>query len=369
MAKKLVRGITDVKTINNQDYDTNNVNDLLSDGQYNYIHRKKGENEEYHNLTDNIKTISSDNTELLSVTNNNKTTNTATLHPKHDAQKEQVLESTRDTITINHGTNGTDEKTTVDTNPKKVLEHEKLKTGDGLTTSFNTDETTIRFKATRKPPETNLNTLSEGVIRGNGFSIDQVPSGNQGNSAAYVTINTSEDRKVQFYIREGGSEADKIRLCYRFIKNDVATQWKEMTVDSDELLKQLGQKQDTLVAGSGITIQGNTISATGGGAPVEGASISIQDFSTNDFIAVKQVVTSEQNILTTYSFMCSKAEIVLTGELKQQLEEFVLYRSISNGALTITYDGTNVKIINSAPSETVAQEGIFTFYSRGVQPS
>ena len=126
MAKKFVRGITDVKTINNQDYDTNNVNDLLSDGQYNYIHRKKGKGEEYHNLTDNIKTISSDNTELLSVTNNNKTTNTATLHPKHDAQKEQVLESTRSTIAIHHGTNGTAEKTTVDTNPQKVLEHYNL---------------------------------------------------------------------------------------------------------------------------------------------------------------------------------------------------------------------------------------------------
>ena len=93
MAKKIVRGITDVKTITNQDFDTNNVNDLLSDGQYNYIHRKKGKNEEYHNLTDNIKTISSDNTDLLTVTNNNKTTNTATLHPKHDAQKQNKLTS------------------------------------------------------------------------------------------------------------------------------------------------------------------------------------------------------------------------------------------------------------------------------------
>ena len=126
MAKKIVRGITDVKTINNQDFDTNNVNDLLSDGQYNYIHRKKGKSEEYHNLTDNIKTLSSDNTDLLAVTNNNKTNNTATLHPKHDAQKEQVLESTRSTINIHHGTNGTTEKTTVDTNPQKVLEHENL---------------------------------------------------------------------------------------------------------------------------------------------------------------------------------------------------------------------------------------------------
>ena len=146
MAKKIVRGITDVKTITNQDFDTNNVNDLLSDGQYNYIHRKKGKTEEYHNLTDNIKTISSDNTELLSVTNYNKTTNTATLHPKHDAQKEQLLESTRDTITINHGTNGTAEKTTVDTNPLKVLEHENLLTIDGISKTTTENVTTIGLK-------------------------------------------------------------------------------------------------------------------------------------------------------------------------------------------------------------------------------
>ena len=146
MAKKIVRGITDVKTITNQDFDTNNVNDLLSDGQYNYIHRKKGKNEEYHNLTDNIKTLSSDNTELLSVTNYNKTTNTATLHPKHDAQKEQVLESTRNTATIHHGENGTAEKTTVDTNPQKVLEHENLLTINGISKTTTENVTTIGLK-------------------------------------------------------------------------------------------------------------------------------------------------------------------------------------------------------------------------------
>ena len=146
MAKKIVRGITDVKTINNQDFDTNNVNDLLSDGQYNYIHRKKGESEEYHNLTDNIKTLSSDNTELLSVTNYNKTTNTALLSPKHDKQKEQLLESTRNTISIHHGTNGTAEKTTVDTNPLKVLEHENLLTIDGISKTTTENVTTIGLK-------------------------------------------------------------------------------------------------------------------------------------------------------------------------------------------------------------------------------
>ena len=262
MAKKFVRGITDVKTITNQCYDTNNVNDLLSDGQYNYIHRKKGGNEEYHNLTDNIKTISSDNTDLLTVTNNNKTTNTATLHPKHDAQKEQVLESTRDTVNIQHGTNGTAEKTTVDTNPQKVLEHEKLKTGDGLTTSFNTDETTIMFKATKKAPETNLNTLGEGVIYGKGFSIDQLPGGYQANSAAYVTINISDNRKVQFHIHDSGSEYGKIKLYYRFIIHGEVTEWKQMVGDSGELNNLLAQKQNKLTAMDGISITGDNIYLT-----------------------------------------------------------------------------------------------------------
>ena len=283
MAKKIVRGITDVKTINNQDFDTNNVNDLLSDGQYNYIHRKKGKTEEYHNLTDNIKTLSSDNTELLTVTNYNKTTNTALLSPKHDAQKEQLLESTRDTITIHHGTNGTDEKTTVDTNPLKVLEHENL--------------------------------ISD---------------------SEYITLD-----------HQTGENATHIK-----------------TAPLKQELQQLHQtKQDTLVAGDGITIEGQTISAT---APVQGASVSIQDFSSlGEFNAVRQVVTSGQKTSITFSFECySDAEIVLTGELKQELETFVLPNvSMTNGAITITNDGTTMKLINSAPSENVMQNATFTYYS------
>lgn len=126
MAKKIVRSITGIKDINEQGFDTNNVNDLLSDGIHNYIHRKKIGNDEYHNLTDNIKTIYADDDTLLTVTNDGYNYNKATLHPKHDAQKEQVLESERNTITINHGTNATAEKTKVDTNPQKVLEHGNL---------------------------------------------------------------------------------------------------------------------------------------------------------------------------------------------------------------------------------------------------
>ena len=297
MAKKIVRGITDVKTITNQDFDTNNVNDLLSDGQYNYIHRKKGENEEYHNLTDNIKTISSDNTELLSVTNNNKTTNTALLSPKHDKQKEQLLESTRNTVTIHHGTNGTAEKTTVDTNPKKVLEHENL--------------------------------ISD---------------------SEYITLDHQQGENVTH------------------IK----------TAALKEKLDNLQQtKQDTLVAGTGITIQGNTISASG-------AIHAIQklDKPTDPFTAIKHVVgigddVSGNQVLTTFVFECHEAETVLTGELKAELERYVMSpTTISNAAVSIKNDGTTIKLINSKSTENGNQQGTFTFYNAipdgaggGVHPS
>ena len=416
MAKKIVRGITDVKTINNQDFDTNNVNDLLSDGQYNYIHRKKGKTEEYHNLTDNIKTISSDNTELLSVTNNNKTTNTATLSPKHDAQKEQLLESTRDTISIHHGTNATAEKTTVDTNPKKVLEHEKLKTGDGLTTSFNTDETTIRFKATKKPPETNLNTLGEGIIRGNGFSIDQVPGGNQDNSAAYITLNTTEDTKIQLYIRESQVTGGKIVSAYRFIKDGAPTPWKTMTVDNEELLSLLAQKEqllestrDTITINRGgktkvdtnpqkvlehenlisdseyITLNHQTGENT---THIQTAAleqeldalyeaISSSSLSTLNYrpqvlagvdyhySAFKQVVTNSDNTFVTFTFDCDPTftERELTGIIYTGLEKFVRAgMTVSNGAISITNDGTTMKLIKSGGSQNVNQQGTFTFF-------
>ena len=254
----MVRGITDVKTINNQDFDTNNVNDLLSDGQYNYIHRKKGETEEYHNLTDNIKTISSDNTDLLTVTNNNKTTNTATLHPKHDAQKEQVLESTRNTITIHHGENGTAEKTTVDTNPQKVLEHENL--------------------------------ISD---------------------SEYITLN-----------HQTGESTTHIQ-----------------TAALEQVLQQILED----------------ISSSG--------SSSIQFFSDTNFKAYHHRVQTSERALSTLSFECyNAAETVLSAELKQYLKHYVLpNKSISNGAISITYDGTTMKLINSSPSENVTQYATFTF--------
>ena len=130
-------------------------------------------------------------------------------------------------------------------------------------------------------------------------------------------------------------------------------------------------KQDVLTAGTGITIQDNVISATGGAAPVEGASVSIQELENYEFYAQKYVVTSGQQTLTTFSFQCYRAEHVLTGQIKEQLETFLPFGSVSSGALSISNDGTNIKLINSSPSRDVYQHASFTFYKEtggGVSP-
>ena len=351
MAKKFVRGITDVKTITNQDFDTNNVNDLLSDGQYNYIHRKKGKTEEYHNLTDNIKTLSSDNTELLSVTNYNKTTNTATLHPKHDAQKEQVLESTRDTITINHGTNGTAEKTTVDTNPKKVLEHENLLTIDGISKTSTENVTTIGLKTIDRYSG-DLNNLTYTCRAKPVPEAPNLPTGVYGHGILTVT-------RIGDVVSQQYHTFDNmlfVRTARSADGTPTWTQWVKI-VDKSTIDALLSQKQDVLTAGEGITIQGNTISATG--------SATIQVFEELKFSAVEHVVQSGDVTFATFSFEChpNTAEFVLTGALKKELEHY-LYpgTTVSNGAVSIDYDGTSVKLINSKSTENVRQHATFTFY-------
>ena len=360
MAKKIVRGITDVKTINNQDFDTNNVNDLLSDGQYNYIHRKKGKTEEYHNLTDNIKTISSDNTDLLSVTNNNKTTNTATLHPKHDAQKEQVLESTRSTITINHGTNGTAEKTTVDTNPQKVLEHDNLLTDYGISKTTTGNTTKLGLEYTEVEDNFDLNNLTNGCVKSYKF-INSPQAYEWLFVSAYSEGNYCVQRAVSL-VREDN------KTWLRRKREGTWYEWREQVGDKSVIDALLSQKQDVLTAGDGITIQGNTISASGGG----GETSSIQPYVHQDqgvqIEVLKHTITSGSHTLTTFSFIVgsTEAEIVLTGELKQALEKFVRANmTVSNGALKLTNDGTNMKLINNAPSENVNQHATFTFHGSG----
>lgn len=152
MAKKFVRGVTGIEDIESYDKTLTNVNDILSDGQDTYVHTKKGKTESYYKLTDGLKSVISDNRDLITVTKDD-TNGTVSIQPKHDTQKEQSLESTRSTITIQKGTNGTSETTKVDTNPQKVLEHDNL-TG-------NTDYVKIEHTSGKNTTLINSNNISQ----------------------------------------------------------------------------------------------------------------------------------------------------------------------------------------------------------------
>lgn len=252
MAKKFVRGITDIKEINKQDFDTNNVNDLLSDGVHNYIHRKKEDNsEEYHNLTNNLKTITSDNTDLLSVTNDNNSTNSATVHPKHDTQKEQTIESTRNTITIEHGENATTETTKVDTNPQKVLEHDNLLTNYGIFKKTSGNTLNLSIECTRVPNGFDLNTLLNGRIRSSNLLNAPDPT-----AWLLVTAYSEGNNTYQRAIKL----VDTHNTVYvRASVAGVWSEWREQVGDKSLIDNLFSQKQNALSTNSSIGVVGNTL--------------------------------------------------------------------------------------------------------------
>lgn len=303
MAKKFVRGITDIKTISKQDFDTNNVNDLLSDGQYNYIHRKKGKSEEYHNLTDNIKTISSSNTGLIEVDNNNTTNNTATLKPKHDAQKEQVLESTRNTVTIHHGTNGTAEKTTVDTNPQKVLEHDNLQVDYGISKTTSGNTTKLGIEYTRLPNGFDLDTLTTGFVKG--YNLKNAPYSN----ASYF-VETLRDGATFIQIAMAMPSPNKKYLRLKTSGTWGPWRWQagDMTLIDDLLAK----KQNTITNNTSIAVVGSGL---------------------RQLYALKQTYSVTGGLLKTHVKSVSQNTSVSSAE-----EEFNFIVKINQGAQNATFN-------------------------------
>ena len=127
-----------------------------------------------------------------------------------------------------------------------------------------------------------------------------------------------------------------------------------------------------MTAGTGITIQDNVISATGGGGETSSFEFYQQVVEGAGFMVYKHTITttyqSESLTFTSYTFDGggTEGEMVLTGELKRDLETFVpASLGVSNAALKLTNDGTNIKLINSAPSENVRQQATFTFIKGG----
>ena len=306
MAKKFVRGITDIKTINNQDFDTNNVNDLLSDGEHNYIHRKKKDkSEEYHNLTDNIKTISSSNTDLIEVTNNNTTNNTATLNPKHDTQKEQVLESTRSTITIAHGANDTTETTKVDTNPEKVLEHDNLLVNYGISKTTSGNNTKLGLEYTATGAGFDLNNLENGNVRGERFI-------NSPDKDQWFFVSSMALSGGNYIVQEAIKVLDANSTKFKRSKQGgVWGQWREQVGDKSAIDALLAQKQNTITNNTSIGVIGTGL---------------------QQLYTLKQTYTVTGGVLKTHVKSVSENTSVSTPE-----EEFNFIVKLNKGVSSVNF--------------------------------
>lgn len=237
MAKKFVRGVTGIEDIESYDKTLTNVNDILSDGLDTYVHTKKGKNESYYKLTDSLKSVISDNSDLITVTKDD-TTNTATIHPKHDAQKEQSLESTRGTVSIQKGGNGTSETTKVDTNPQKVLEHSNLLTDYGIrkTTSGNTTKLGIEY--TLVSDGFDLNTFTNGYVVCNFFK-----NAPQDNTWFFVKSFTESTVTYQEAFKKFSNNIKYVRTRNGSVWSD----WREQVGDKSVIDALLAQKQNNII--------------------------------------------------------------------------------------------------------------------------
>ena len=248
MAKKFVRGVTGVDDIENFDKSLTNVNDILSDGQHTFVHTKKGKTESYYKLTDSLKSITSDNSYLITVTKDD-TTNTATIHPKHDAQKEQSLESTRGTVSIQKGSNGTNTTTKVDTNPLKVLEHSNLLTDYGISKTTSGNTTKIGLEYTRVLGGYDLNNLLNGLVR-----CDNFVNSPKNNTWFLVSAYSQGETTIQ----EATTLVDNENRKFRRLKNGgVWGSWREQVGDKSAIDALLAQKQNTLTNNTSIGVSGN----------------------------------------------------------------------------------------------------------------
>lgn len=249
MAKKFVRGVTGIEDIESYDKTLTNVNDILSDGQDTYVHTKKGKTESYYKLTDSLKSVVSDNSDLITVTKDD-TTNTATIHPKHDAQKEQSIESTRGTVSIQKGSNGTNTTTKVDTNPQKVLEHSNLLTDYGISKNTSGNTTKLGVEYTRVDDGFDLNNLLNGRVRSGKF------------------VNSPKDNRWLFvsaysegsYTIQVAKELINPNTTYIRVRDaGVWREWREQVGDKSVIDALLAQKQNTLTSNASVGVIGNTL--------------------------------------------------------------------------------------------------------------
>ena len=147
------------------------------------------------------------------------------------------------------------------------------------------------------------------------------------------------------------------------INQEITDRTNEITrVDGaiSTLNSSLSQKQNKLTSGEGITIQDNVISASGSGTVLD-----ITLFTSEGFSAFLQLIKNGPTTIEIFTFDCQPqfTERELNANLKAHLKKFVRAgMTVSSGSLTITNDGTSMKLIKSGSSENVSRQETFTFH-------
>ena len=147
------------------------------------------------------------------------------------------------------------------------------------------------------------------------------------------------------------------------INQEITDRTNEITrVDGaiSTLNSSLSQKQNKLTSGEGITIQDNVISASGSGTVLD-----ITLFTSVGFNAFVQLIKQGPTTIEIFTFDCQPqfTERELNANLKAHLKKFVRAgMTVSSGYLTITNDGTSMKLIKSGSSENVSRQETFIFH-------
>lgn len=140
--------------------------------------------------------------------------------------------------------------TTLNVNNEKVLEHDNLLTDYGISKTTSGNTTKLGLEYTRVPDGFDLNTLTNGYVRGSNLTNAPV--------AGWLFVSTYYESG--YTIQRATQLIDSYNTSYvRRKQAGVWYEWREQVGDKSVINGLLAQKQNTLTAGDGLAMVGDTI--------------------------------------------------------------------------------------------------------------
>ena len=286
--------------------------------------------------------------------------------PQHDTQKEQVLASTRNTVNIQHGSNGTSETTKVDTNPTKVLEHDNLITDNGIskTTSGNTTKLGLEYRRV-DGDRFNLNNLVNGKVRANDFV----------NAPSTGWLFVSSYSEGSYAIQEAIKLVDSKNTTYRRRKEaGVWGAWREQVGDKsviDDISARVTSLDQSTVKNSSLTINSDGVVMKAGKTTTDIANAIGSYFAVNqnainkfsDRINVKTAMIADGAVtsakiareITLDTLTCGKQNSK-NGTTAFNLDEGILKFSNNSGRIQRAYRDKVIEITDYITSTSGVQD-------------